>query len=203
MFRLVVVALFFVAVSKLQADVTPAMIDADATELAQFSRKLRAVYPQAVRGLIKTSCQVIAECCPSVGSDVLSIALSGDREELAEKCFGKKEMPTYREKVAACGPVVKAKQMAQHPEAMKFLSIDKSKLAYGKVLGQAISAVCSADDVMSIVCDSDKDNKLLHCQRKMLKNLADNSTEEVYKKKVNYIKTKAMEYGEVIKQAFS
>ncbi|CAF0821952.1 unnamed protein product [Rotaria sp. Silwood1] len=183
--------------------VRPAMIDADAAELAKFSREIRGIFPPAVRGLVKASCQIVAECCPTIRSHMLSMVLSADRDGLVEKCFGKKDSPNYRANLGACPPVASMMRVSQEPDVMKFLSIDKSKLFFGRTLGQSISEVCSADDVMSIVCDLDKHNKLPTCQRMVLENLAKMNPDRVYMEKIAYMKMKGKEYGAVIQHTFS
>ncbi|CAF2374139.1 unnamed protein product [Rotaria sp. Silwood2] len=187
----------------LDAMVPSAIIDADTAELAKFSREVRGSFPPAVRGLVKASCQMIAQCCPTIRSQILSFSLSADRDGLMEQCFGKKDSPNYRANVGACPAIGMMMKMSQEPDVIKFLSIDKSKLVFGKTLGQTISDVCSADDVMSIVCEADKNNILPTCQRRVLENLAKMNTDRVYQEKIAYMKMKGKEYGTVIKQTFS
>ncbi|CAF4030519.1 unnamed protein product [Rotaria sordida] len=195
--------LFFIGIGNLDAMVPPAMINADTAELARFSREVRAMFPPAVRGLVKASCQMVSQCCPTIRSQMLSFALFGDKDGMVEQCFGKKDSPNYRAKLGACPSIGMMMKMSQEPDVMKFLSIDKSKLVFGKTLGQTMTEVCSADDIMSIVCDADKNNRLQVCQRRVLEHLARKSTDQVYKEKVAFMKMKGREYGAVIKQAFN
>ena len=203
MARLFTLILFVISVGILHAMVPPTVIDANTAELAMFSREIRAMFPPAVRDLVKASCQMIAQCCPAARSQILSFSLSADKDGLMEQCFGKKESPDYREKVGACPVIPMMMKVAQEPDVIKFLSVDKSKLFFGKSLGQAVSDVCSADDVMSIVCEADKNNKLPTCQRRILENLAKVSDERVYKEKIGIMKKNGKDYLIVIKETFA
>lgn len=187
----------------LDAKIQSTMIDADAAELTKFSVQLRESLPPTVHDLIKAGCQMISKCCPTVRSQMLSFALSGDKDKLIQMCFGNNNSTDYFAKIGGCQPIGLMMNLVQESDVVKFLSIDKSKLTFGKKFGHSISQVCPANDIMSIVCDSDKNNKLFTCQRRVLSNLARKSTEKVYMDKVAYMKMKAKEYGMIIKNAFS
>ena len=114
MARVFAVVLLCFVFGVLDAVITPEMINAHAAQLAKFSQEIRSLFPPAIRSMTKASCRMISECCPSARADVLSFALSGDRQGLATKCFGPRNAPDYRAKVGACEPAKLAKKMGEN-----------------------------------------------------------------------------------------
>jgi len=171
----------------ISATIPTSTIDSDLSEINKLSEDLRKFSPDIARQLIEATCQMISQCCPKIKSTFVSMALSGDKQELTDKCFGKKDSSNFLLNVLSCSPLIKMTKIAMDPQITKYMLIMTHKSNQDTEDTKMILDTCTEEEVYSVACDWNRSDLQDTCQRKVLEKLAEQD-DQIYKDKVQQTK---------------
>ncbi|CAF0723324.1 unnamed protein product [Adineta ricciae] len=176
-------------------------IDTDLVEINKLEQDFLKYTPEIARRFIRTTCDVITQCCPHKQSNLFATVLSGNTNDVLDKCFDGKMTSNVIASFSSCSPFIQLSTMITDSNLFKFLNIVEKTADVDKENVQAMIDLCTEQELSTIACSRNLSDEQNTCQRKLMRKWAAQG-EKIYAEKVQNMKDSYKKNIDALKKAF-